>query len=527
MLFPDGSSAGRSKTLNPQNSTFCFWTGSTSDGETHYVFLQKTQTSLLLYDSIWNKNNSLFSCITSNHPSAIKSYMSRCWDLRSSSFSESPDVRFNIRQLVKPDGPCQNAHNLKGISESVRKARELRSVDPDGSVQQDHGESLDLKLRRSKRALMIPGTVWCGSGNKASNFSELGMFQETDKCCREHDHCKETIASFSFDHGVFNTNIFTLSHCDCDNRFRHCLSGVNNTVSNIVGYGYFNVLKMRCFEFAHRMKCARRTWWGKCIFSKLTPYAVIKGPTNYTDALPEKDKHILEMSFRQTITLDDTQVTKNSEASLSVQASDSRSNSEALSPVPELPEPSVTTLWSRKSEPSILPTDTPKTTLPQYTSDGLQKGKFKVCDSYRDLDSCHLQIPALQEKFGLRNSDVRTMYHCNCTERLAQEISNMDEVDPVHFLLMDFVSQSCFVLPQSENCAERTSCSDSQAEAPVIQHWRKGVTQVRHLVDFNRNFRRMNLKRSKRKDSAVKLRKKCLRMHTKLHRTQVTEHKLL
>lgn len=128
---------------------------------------------------------------------------------------------------------------------------------------------------------------------------------------------------------------------------------------------------------------------GRCIFSKLTQYAVIKGPTNYTDALPEKDKHILEMSFRQTITLDDAQVTKNSQASLSIQANDSRSNSEALSPVPALPEPSVTTLWSRKSEPSILPTDTPKTTLPQYTLDKLQKGELRIfitnicCNSFR------------------------------------------------------------------------------------------------------------------------------------------------
>ncbi|KAA0704265.1 Group 3 secretory phospholipase A2 [Triplophysa tibetana] len=445
------------------------------------------------------------------------SYVSRCWDLRSSSFSESPDVRFNIRQLVKPDGPCQTAHNLKGISESVRKARDLRSVDPDGSVQQDHGESSDLKLRRSKRALMIPGTVWCGSGNKASNFSELGMFEETDKCCREHDHCQETIASFSFDHGVFNTNIFTLSHCDCDNRFRHCLSGVNNTVSNIVGYGYFNLLKMRCFEFAHRMKCARRTW---CIFSNLTQYAVIKGPTNYTDALPEKDKHILEMSFRQTIMLDDNQVTKTSEASLSIQTNDSRSNSEALSP-----EPSVTTLWSRKSEPSILPTDTPKTTLPQYTGDRLQKGKFKVCDSYRDLDSCHLQIPALQEKFGLRNSDVRSMYHCNCTKRLRTVRKEQGLYGRYGYKRKRLSAKFAFY--QTISVSFPCSCSDSQAEAPVIQHWRKGVTQVRHLVDLNRNFKRMNFKRSKRKDSAVKLRKKCLRMHTKLHRTRVTEQKLL
>lgn len=40
--------------------------------------------------------------------------------------------------------------------------------------------------------------------------------------------------------------------------------------------------------------------------------------------------------------------------------------------------------------------------------------------------------------------------------RLARKIFQMDEVDPVHFLLMDFVSQSCFILPQSENCTDGT-----------------------------------------------------------------------
>src|SRR4029434_615636 len=47
----------------------------------------------------------------------------------------------------------------------------------------------------------------------------LGAFAQTDECCRDHDHCKHTITSFSSDYGVFNTNIFTLSHCDCDNRY--------------------------------------------------------------------------------------------------------------------------------------------------------------------------------------------------------------------------------------------------------------------------------------------------------------------
>uniref|UniRef100_A0A671MLK4 Phospholipase A2-like central domain-containing protein n=1 Tax=Sinocyclocheilus anshuiensis TaxID=1608454 RepID=A0A671MLK4_9TELE len=90
-------------------------------------------------------------------------------------------------------------------------------------------------------------------------LKSISVFEDTDKCCREHDHCKDTIASFSYDHGVFNTNIFTLSHCDCDNRFRRCLLGVNNTMSNLVGYGYFNVLKMRCFEFSQRMQCFHLT----------------------------------------------------------------------------------------------------------------------------------------------------------------------------------------------------------------------------------------------------------------------------
>uniref|UniRef100_A0A3B1JWY6 Phospholipase A2-like central domain-containing protein n=1 Tax=Astyanax mexicanus TaxID=7994 RepID=A0A3B1JWY6_ASTMX len=74
-------------------------------------------------------------------------------------------------------------------------------------------------------------------------------------CCREHDHCKDSITSFGFNYGVLNTNIFTLSHCDCDKKFQQCLHKANDSMANVVGYGYFNVLKMRCFEFAERMEC--------------------------------------------------------------------------------------------------------------------------------------------------------------------------------------------------------------------------------------------------------------------------------
>uniref|UniRef100_A0A672SPP7 phospholipase A2 n=1 Tax=Sinocyclocheilus grahami TaxID=75366 RepID=A0A672SPP7_SINGR len=465
--------------------TFCIWTRSASDGQTQYAFLRRTQTSLRLYDSIWNKNNSLFSCITSDEQSVIESYLSRCWE--DSSFSKTLDERFDIRELIEPHGPCEAAGITEEFTASVRRARDPRSVEPDGFERQDSGESSRQTLHRSKRAWMIPGTLWCGSGNKAMDFVDLGVFEDTDKCCREHDHCKDTIASFSYDHGVFNTNIFTLSHCDCDNRFRRCLLGVNNTMSNLVGYRYFNVLKMRCFEFSQRMQCAKRTWWGMCAIYELAQYAVVKDAANYTDTLPEQDMETLETSFHQAITLGQNQVTKNTEESLTIQ--DSRSNSEEPSPVSTSPEPSVTTLQSRKSEASVLPTDAPKIT------DRPQKGKFEMCELYRDLDSCHLQIPALQEKFGLRNPGMRTLYHCNLN----------------HETKTIFVVSLLF------------SCSTHPPKAQLIPNWRKDMTGGRHLVDFKRKLKRMNPKRSKRKDSPVRLYKKCIRMHTKLQRPGVAE----
>ncbi|KAK7125294.1 hypothetical protein R3I93_020851 [Phoxinus phoxinus] len=493
---------------NIERSTYCIWSRSTSAGRTQYAFLRRTPTSLLLYNSIWNKDNSLFSCISSDEQSVIESYLSRCWEDRS--FSESLDARFDISELTGPDGSCGAAGITEEFTASVRRARDLMSVEEDDRDTQT--------LRRSKRAWMIPGTLWCGSGNKAAGFTDLGIFEDTDKCCREHDHCKDTIGSFSYNHGVFNTNIFTLSHCDCDNRFRRCLLGVNNTMSNLVGYGYFNVLKMRCFEFSHRMQCAERTWWGMCVNSELAQYAVVKDAANYTDTLPEQDMETLETSFHQAIILGQNQVTKNMEESVIIQSKDSVSTS---------PRPSATTLPSRKSGASVVSTYAPTTTLPQNKPDWPHQGKLEMCDLYRDLDSCHLQIPALQEKFGLRNPDLRTLYHCNCTARLVQKMlsKELDETDPVHSLLMDFVSQSCFSLPQSENCLNGKSCSSHPAEAQLIQHWRKDMAAGRHLVGFRRKLKRMNLNRSKRKDSPVRLYKKCIKMHTKLQRPRDPERK--
>lgn len=46
------------------------------------------------------------------------------------------------------------------------------------------------------------------------------------------------------------------------NRFRNCLKEAKDSISDAVGYTFFNLLKMHCFEFSHRLQCAQRNWFG-------------------------------------------------------------------------------------------------------------------------------------------------------------------------------------------------------------------------------------------------------------------------
>ena len=72
---------------------------------------------------------------------------------------------------------------------------------------------------RSKRSMMIyPGTKWCGRGDVAGGYDDLGENVATDRCCREHDHCPYTISGFSKSYNYWNYRFHTLSHCTCEER---------------------------------------------------------------------------------------------------------------------------------------------------------------------------------------------------------------------------------------------------------------------------------------------------------------------
>ncbi|XP_023937914.1 uncharacterized protein LOC112045804 isoform X2 [Bicyclus anynana] len=123
-------------------------------------------------------------------------------------------------------------------------------------------------LQRSRRSLrenfIMPGTKWCGAGQLAERYNELGADRNEDRCCRAHDNCRMNIGGFKRRFGYFNFSPFTISHCRCDRRFRACLKLADTSVSNMVGKLFFNVVQTKCFILKPVKVCTQRSWWGKC-----------------------------------------------------------------------------------------------------------------------------------------------------------------------------------------------------------------------------------------------------------------------
>ncbi|XP_023673850.1 uncharacterized protein proca1 [Paramormyrops kingsleyae] len=135
--------------------------------------------------------------------------------------------------------------------------------------------------RRIKRGFTYPGTLWCGAGNIAENYDQLGEFTATDSCCRVHDHCPYVVQAFSTNFGYTNFKWHSISHCECDNALKECLRKVNDTSSRVVGQAFFNVIEVPCFEFVLEDQCVERHWYGLCKRYDKVPIAVLRESIPY------------------------------------------------------------------------------------------------------------------------------------------------------------------------------------------------------------------------------------------------------
>ncbi|XP_053556532.1 group 3 secretory phospholipase A2 [Bombina bombina] len=153
---------------------------------------------------------------------------------------------------------------------------------------------------RYKRGWMMPGTLWCGAGNVAENITNLGVFHGADLCCREHDFCSHQIQAYELKYGIRNYRLHTVSHCDCDQRFRLCLLSLNDTISSLIGIMYFNILEMPCFTLNQEEQCAEWHWWGGCKSFDLLPKAEMQKQAMYNDTHHMKITHSLHKDHYTT-----------------------------------------------------------------------------------------------------------------------------------------------------------------------------------------------------------------------------------
>ncbi|XP_015592725.1 uncharacterized protein LOC107266601 [Cephus cinctus] len=95
---------------------------------------------------------------------------------------------------------------------------------------------------------IIPGTKWCGTGDIAENYHDLGEEASIDRCCRSHDLCPVKVRAQRMRYNLTNYSLYTKSHCNCDDLLYKCLKAASHPSGNVMGRIYFNLVKVPCIE---------------------------------------------------------------------------------------------------------------------------------------------------------------------------------------------------------------------------------------------------------------------------------------
>lgn len=149
--------------------------------------------------------------------------------------------RSAIRRMIQEADPTRvrevKITDLMAVAKACRK----------GNATYHHGQG----------GFIYPNTKWCGPGNIAVDYDDLGSYSLEDECCRAHDHCPDQMQPGHCLYGLCNNSPFTRSHCDCDARFRRCLQSLNTDTANTLGALFFNVAQVTCF--AESQPCLQLT----------------------------------------------------------------------------------------------------------------------------------------------------------------------------------------------------------------------------------------------------------------------------
>lgn len=110
---------------------------------------------------------------------------------------------------------------------------------------------------------IIPGTKWCGTGDIAKDYYDLGAEASVDSCCRAHDLCPVKVRAYQQRYNLTNQSLYTKSHCKCDDILFDCLKNHPSPTAQIMGNIYFNLVQVPCLEdtkYGRRFRTARKNF---------------------------------------------------------------------------------------------------------------------------------------------------------------------------------------------------------------------------------------------------------------------------
>uniref|UniRef100_F7C0I5 phospholipase A2 n=1 Tax=Ornithorhynchus anatinus TaxID=9258 RepID=F7C0I5_ORNAN len=476
------------------DSTFCHvavpGAGPTA-GLRYLSFLSQGPAGLGLFHASWDGQGHLLECARQDQASITFLYLTTCvQELGHNSTSRTS-------AMVTPSSPFARAPNpallaaLSALQESwpaCSGSRELwagaRRKRPQGHVV----APVD-RHQRARRGWTLPGTLWCGFGDSAENSSKLGFFQGPDKCCREHDNCAQSIGPFQFNYGIRNYRLHTISHCHCDTRFRRCLQRLRDSISDIVGVSFFNLLQIPCFVLKKEEECVEWHWWSGCKKYDSLPRAHLRPQKSYHHRLsprppspPESTAPPKEPTGRRS------QQSKDGVPHRARERQHAKKSSKDGGP--RAPGTLVPT-WSNSTA-----------SLPHLPGKGKDhQGEEKSCHCYQRLDQCENRIRPKESKFQLHNPHSHPLYHCNCTRRLARFLRKSRGFNEVSNELWDLLPTSCFELVAPEDCASGSSCSESLlAILMPTRHLQQLRRKQHHVQGEGPEWKKIKEKRRRRQE---------------------------
>uniref|UniRef100_A0A8C3V0C8 Phospholipase A2 group III n=1 Tax=Catharus ustulatus TaxID=91951 RepID=A0A8C3V0C8_CATUS len=256
--------------------------------------------------------------------------------------------------------------------------------------------------RRRRRGWTLPGTLWCGAGDSAGNWNELGLFRGPDRCCREHDQCWAQITALQFNYGIRNYRLPSSSLLPpC--RFRRCLLAINDTVSNIIGVTFFNLLEVPCFVLEESEECVQWHWWGGCERYGVVPLARMVQQNQYHPILPAEEPPDKGRTFSRT---------GHKHLRQELRAKLGRSQGRRPKTAQQPQGPGTPASARDKAEPQAG-----GVVLGVLLTSPHSSGPGRGCRCNKHLRKCEHQIAPNETRYQLHNVDSRILLLCNCTRR--------------------------------------------------------------------------------------------------------------